>query len=362
MRIPTLSYIIVFLMIAMCLSQFASGQDQLSTSLFNGTFEGWEGDTKDTWRIEDGAIVAGSMEKAAPRNEFLTTVTRFSDFELRLKFKTTGTKKINCGIQFRSERLSHRFPSKADDAHEVIGYQADIGENVHGFLYDESRRRKFLVAPNKEVIAKVTANIPEDGWQSYRIRAVGNRIQLWLNDVLTVDYTEEDQSIWKKGVIGLQIHGQMVGTVAYKDIFITDLAGSVESAASIEDFAWIAGHWSGEAMGGSFEETWNPPMGGEMLGMFKMVNNEKVSFYEILTIVPKGDSFVLRLKHFSPGLVGWEEKDEAEEFPLVSVSEKEACFEGLKFINDGQDKLTIEVMIGEGEKAKPVQFKGRRAK
>ncbi|OWK37798.1 hypothetical protein [Fimbriiglobus ruber] len=35
------------------------------------TFAGWEGDTKKTWRIEDGAIVGGSWDTAVPRNEFL---------------------------------------------------------------------------------------------------------------------------------------------------------------------------------------------------------------------------------------------------------------------------------------------------
>ena len=38
-------------------------------TLFDGTsFAGWNGDTKATWRIEDGAIVAGSPTAAAPQN------------------------------------------------------------------------------------------------------------------------------------------------------------------------------------------------------------------------------------------------------------------------------------------------------
>jgi hypothetical protein len=41
-------------------------------SLFNGKdFTGWEGDTKTTWRIEDGCIVGGSLDTVVPRNEFL---------------------------------------------------------------------------------------------------------------------------------------------------------------------------------------------------------------------------------------------------------------------------------------------------
>ena len=54
--------------------------------LFDGkTFTGWDGDTKTTWRIENGEIVAGDVTKQQPRNEFLSTLKRFENFELRLK-------------------------------------------------------------------------------------------------------------------------------------------------------------------------------------------------------------------------------------------------------------------------------------
>jgi len=341
------------------------GQDSQETDLFDGTFNGWEGDTENTWRIEDGAFVAGSMEKAAPQNEFLTTNDSYSDFDLRLKFKTTGTEKINCGIQFRSQRLRLRIKNE-DGSYssgytaEVIGFQADIGENVHGRLYDEHRRNKFLTEEDEETRKAVEAAVPEDGWQTYRILAVGNRIQLWLNGVQTVDYTETDDSIWTKGAIGLQIHGQMIGTVSYKDIVINDL--SKAGTVSVEDMAWIAGHWKGEAMGGKFEETWNAPMAGEMIGMFKLTSEDKVKFYEIMTIVPERKSFVLRLKHFAPGLIGWEEKDKSVEFPLLTVTSDEIRFDGLTFTKVDKDAMTIEVLVGDdGDKKKRIEFKCRRA-
>ena len=45
--------------------------------------------------------------------------------------------------------------------------------------------------------------------------------------------------------------------------------------ASIDDLSWITGHWEGDAMGGKFEETWNPPRAGSMMGMFKFVKDTK---------------------------------------------------------------------------------------
>lgn len=347
--------LIALMVVANC-TEIAAAQED-GTPLFSGTFAGWEGDTENTWRIEGDAIVAGSADKAAPRNEFLATTQTFSDFDLQLKFKITGTERINCGVQFRTRR-----PQENDDVplHEVIGYQADIGDNVHGYLYDESRRRKFLAKADEATDSKVANAVPDDGWQTYRIRAIGNRIQLWLNGVQTVDYVETDESISKSGIIALQIHGNMVGTIAYKDIVIKDLA--TEQKVTIEDFAWIAGHWQGEAMGGTFEETWNPPMGGEMMGMFKFASEGKVRFYEVLTIVPENNSFVLRLKHFSPGLVGWEEKEDSIEFPLVKCSDSLIQFYGLQFQKISDNEIEIEVAAGDKNKKQIVNFKCLRVK
>jgi len=55
-------------------------------------------------------------------------------------------------------------------------------------LCDESRRKKMLAQPTPDVLAK--AQKPLGEWNDYRIRAEGNRIQIWLNGVQTVDYTE----------------------------------------------------------------------------------------------------------------------------------------------------------------------------
>lgn len=131
----------------------------------------------------------------------------------------------------------------------------------------------------------------------------------------------------------------------------------------IKELAWIAGHWQGEALGGQFEETWNPPKGGAMMGMFKLVKDDSVSFYEILTIVPtKDQSLVLRLKHFSSELKGWEEKDETLEFPLVSVTKNEARFEGLVFKRKDADHMEIRVKVSQGDGTSELVFPCERAK
>ncbi len=179
--------------------------------LFDGkTFAGWEGNMK-IFRIEDGAIVGGSMKAALPNNEFLCTPQRYSDFVLRAKFKIQG-EKVNAGIQFRSERIPNN--------HEVIGYQADLGQNYWGALYDESRRKKVLVSPDAAALDKV---LKREDWNEYVIRAEGKRIRLSINGYQTVDYTEADDSIKQAGVICLQIHAGPPSEARYKDITIEEI-------------------------------------------------------------------------------------------------------------------------------------------
>src|SRR5690606_37561534 len=110
----------------------------------------------------------------------------FGDFVLRLQFKLEGSDGfINAGVQFRSQRLE-------DPAHEMIGYQADLGAGYWGGLYDESRRNVLLALPDQDDIAAI---LEVGDWNEYEIRAEGRRIRLTLNGHQTVDYTEPDQSL-----------------------------------------------------------------------------------------------------------------------------------------------------------------------
>lgn len=189
----------------------ADTPDPTPIPLFDGqSFDGWEGNL-DVFRIEDGAIVGGSLEGPVARNEFLCTRRQFGDFELRLKFKLLG-EGANAGVQIRSRRIP--------DHHEVIGYQADMGDGWWGCLYDESRRNRVLAGPEAE---QVEAVLRRDDWNDYRIRCEGPRVRLWINDQLTVDYTETDESVEQVGLIGVQIHGGPPSEAWYKDIVVEEL-------------------------------------------------------------------------------------------------------------------------------------------
>lgn len=183
--------------------------------LFNGNnFNGWEGDTLKTWKIEDNAIAGGSLTDTVPENDFLCTIKPYSNFVLKLQFKLLGTEGfINGGVQFRSKRADN-------PPNEMIGYQADLGDGYWASIYDESRRNKTLTPIDSTLIANT---LKPNEWNDYEVHAEGNRIRIYLNKQLTADYTEEDKTVANSGVIGLQIHGGGKAKIYYRDMRITEL-------------------------------------------------------------------------------------------------------------------------------------------
>jgi hypothetical protein len=105
----------------------------------------------------------------------------------------------------------------------MSGYQADMGQQYWGCLYDESRRNKILAQPDPQGLRKA---LKVGDWNEYVIRCVGPRIQLWLNGVQTVAYTEADKSIEQTGLIGVQIHAGPPAEAWYKDITIRAIEAS----------------------------------------------------------------------------------------------------------------------------------------
>lgn len=182
--------------------------------LFDGrSFRGWSGDTVQTWRIENGALVGGSLQRLVPHNDFLTTTRPYTNFVLRLQCKLVGTGFVNAGIQFRSRRLTN-------PAYEMTGYQADMGKGHWASLYDESRRNRTLAPADSNVVKRVLK--PND-WNDYEIRCEGPRIRIRLNGRQTVDYTETDASIPQSGLIALQIHGGGKAEASYRKIELEEL-------------------------------------------------------------------------------------------------------------------------------------------
>jgi hypothetical protein len=187
-----------------------------TTSLFDGsTLNGWEvvnQGNKNFWSAADSVITGGDGIINISNNTYLRTTESYGDFEFRTLFRITGdhsTGLINSGIQYRS----------IIEGDNIIGYQADIGKGYWGDIYDEHRRGKLIGGDLKTL--KYLLN--EDGWNSYIIRCIGNRHELYINGVKTSEYLEKDPEIPSKGVIGIQLHSGGNAKVEFKHITITEL-------------------------------------------------------------------------------------------------------------------------------------------
>ncbi len=188
--------------------------------LFDGkSLDGWEGDTT-LWKVREGMIVGDSP--GIEHNNFLATEKSYGDFILKLSFRLVGGVG-NSGVQFRSVRI---------EGGEMRGYQADIGENYWGCLYDESRRNKVLVQASR----RAEQALHKDGWNEYVLRVIGGHIRLTLNGVTSVDYEEPDADIARDGKIALQIHAGGPMQVQFKDIYIQPLPRPTADEAKTPGF------------------------------------------------------------------------------------------------------------------------------
>jgi len=95
--------------------------------------------------------------------------------------------------------------------------------------------------------------------------------------------------------------------------------------------SWLVGHWIGDGFGGISEEVWASPVDGAMMGMYRHIKDGKINFYEFMNIVEIEGKVELRLKHFTPDLKGWEEKDKYIIFTFIKADENYFEFKGLIF-------------------------------
>lgn len=107
--------------------------------------------------------------------------------------------------------------------------------------------------------------------------------------------------------------------------------GEERPAASLEDAAFLVGSWTGTAFGQRFEEVWNPPSAGSMVGMFKLYDGDEVSFYELLVLSIEDGTLSLKVKHFDADFTAWEDRPDYVNFKLVAMAPRELHFSGISF-------------------------------
>jgi len=192
MKRSTIAILIVFFTMPILLHAQNGWRD-----LFNGKdLEGWEqlnGTAK--YYVENGDLVGETV--FGSQNSFLCTMDHYGDFILEFEVKLEAS--INSGVQIRSHAISPfmNFGGK------VHGYQVEIDPLERawsGGIYDESRRGWLY---NLERNPKGREAFKMGEWNHFRVEAIGNSIQTWVNGVQCADLVDD---MTPSGLIGLQVH------------------------------------------------------------------------------------------------------------------------------------------------------------
>jgi hypothetical protein len=123
--------------------------------------------------------------------------------------------------------------------------------------------------------------------------------------------------------------------------------GQTGAPLDLTELSWLTGTWQGQGLGGFSEEIYSAPRGGSMLGMYRLIVDERAVFYELITIDQQAQTVVMKLKHFQPDLVGWEEKDQSVSFPFISREGNRYYFQGLTLERNGDDEVRIFVALAQ---------------
>jgi len=192
----------------------AAGDEAAWRALCDGkTLNGWiQRGGKALYTVEDGVIVGTSV--AGTSNSFLCTERSYGDFILELEVKVDPS--LNSGIQIRSE-------SSGDYQNwRVHGYQVEIDGSARawsGGIYDEAGRGWLADLSRNEAARKA---FKPEGWNAYRVVAVGDSIKTWVNGVPAADLVDSETLV---GFIALQVHAtDKPGTkVMWRNLRLQDL-------------------------------------------------------------------------------------------------------------------------------------------
>ena len=110
-------------------------------------------------------------------------------------------------------------------------------------------------------------------------------------------------------------------------------------AADLNQLTFLEGRWRGQIWDGIVEEVWTGPLHGSMVGAFRFVKDGKLVFTEMCHIEQEGSDVYFRLKHFNPGLKGWEEKNDNVALKLTDQGDRRATFLAV----DGDKRMEVRL-------------------
>lgn len=174
-------------------------------SFFNGeNLEGWTVRGNANWVVKDG-VLTGTSEKGTGHIYADPVLT---DLEVKGMFRITDLGGgANSGLYFRANPPADNpesFPN---------GYEAQICHNQKAYT-------GWLWKPGKPT-GKADTLLTKDGeWFTMKVKAVGSKLQIWVNDQLVMTYEDDE---YKKGHFAIQCHNPGM-VIEAKDLYYKDLS------------------------------------------------------------------------------------------------------------------------------------------
>lgn len=98
-------------------------------------------------------------------------------------------------------------------------------------------------------------------------------------------------------------------------------------AGSLSDIDFIEGRWKATAKDKTIYGTWSAPEGNSRVGYVRIIQDEKVTLYEFFAFEQTEKGLVALVKHFRPGLIGLEEKDQSDRYHFLEAGDDRIVFE-----------------------------------
>jgi hypothetical protein len=118
--------------------------------------------------------------------------------------------------------------------------------------------------------------------------------------------------------------------------------GIAETASRpLSEFSWLEGKWQGNWGPRVAEQVWLEPRAGEMTGLFRVTENDKTLVLELYSLLEASGGTEMRLRHFTPTLVPWEQ---SSPITVLRLGNMDSLDKGAVFENTGTgqpNRLTL---------------------
>ena len=111
------------------------------------------------------------------------------------------------------------------------------------------------------------------------------------------------------------------------NVLPTTFAQSQAKKGAISDIRFIEGSWKAVAGDRTIDAVWSKPEGESMVGYVRVMKEGKVVLYELFAFEQTEKGLVALVRHFGPGLVSWEEKDNPNHYDFLEAGNGQALFE-----------------------------------